>query len=206
MARIAITGGIACGKSLLSSFLRELGAEIIDADDIVHELIPVDERRRLAKIVFSNPAERKALEARIHPIVRERIAAFLRTGNGERGTGNREQVTGNGERGTGNRGENRKIDESKNRKIAVIPLLFEVGWDREFDIICTITSPVEQQIERMISTRGYTREEALARIAAQMPVEEKAARSHYVIHNDSTPENLRTQAKAFYNSLIPHPS
>ena len=192
MARIAITGGIACGKSLLSSFLRELGAEIIDADDIVHELIPVDERRRLAKIVFSNPAERKALEARIHPIVRERIAAFLRTGNGERGTGNR--------------GENRKIDESKNRKIAVIPLLFEVGWDREFDIICTITSPVEQQIERMISTRGYTREEALARIAAQMPVEEKAARSHYVIHNDSTPENLRTQAKAFYNSLIPHPS
>ena len=199
MARIAITGGIACGKSLLSSFLRELGAEIIDADDIVHELIPADERRRLAKIVFSNPAERKALEERIHPIVRERINEFLRTGNGER-------VTGNGERGTGNRGENRKIDESKNRKIAIIPLLFEVGWDREFDIICTITSPVEQQIERMISTRGYTREEALARIAAQMPVEEKAARSHYVIHNDSTPENLRTQAKAFYNSLIPHES
>ena len=171
MARIAITGGIACGKSLLSSFLRELGAEIIDADDIVHEIIPADERRRLAKIVFSNPAERKALEARIHPIVRERIDEFLQTGN----------------------------------RIAIIPLLFEVGWDKDFDIICTITSPQEQQIERMISTRGYTREEALARIAAQMPVEEKAARSHYVIHNDSTPENLRTQARTFYHTLIPHP-
>ena len=61
--RIALSGGIACGKSLFAKFLRALGVQTLDADDIVHELIPEDERRRLASIVFADPAARKALEA-----------------------------------------------------------------------------------------------------------------------------------------------
>ena len=52
MKKICLTGGIACGKSLLSRFLNELGVETLDADDIVHGLIPAEERRRLAKVVF----------------------------------------------------------------------------------------------------------------------------------------------------------
>ena len=87
--RIALTGGIACGKSLLANYLNELGVETLDADDIVHELIPESERRRLADEVFRDPAKRKELEQRIHPLVRARLADFA---NGERGTGN-----GNGE-------------------------------------------------------------------------------------------------------------
>ena len=72
--KICLTGGIACGKSLLSRYLNELGVATIDADDIVHELIPDPaERRRLAAEVFADPVKRKALEARLHPIVKERI-------------------------------------------------------------------------------------------------------------------------------------
>ena len=69
--KVALTGGIACGKSLLSNFLRELGVETIDADDVVHELIPDPaERRRIAAEVFADPEKRRALEAKIHPLVR----------------------------------------------------------------------------------------------------------------------------------------
>ena len=81
--------------------------------------------------------------------------------------------------------------------IAVIPLLFETHWDAEYDIICTVISSPEKQIERMMTTRGYSRAEAEARLAAQLPVSEKAARSHYVIRNDATPEMLRQEAEKF---------
>lgn len=169
--RICLTGGIACGKSLLSRFLRELGAETLDADDIVHELIPDPaERRRIAAEVFRDPARRAALEARLHPMVRERLNAFM-AGRGE------------------------------NLRIAVVPLLFEVQWQGDYDIILCVVSSVSNQIERMTSQRGYTREEALNRLSAQLPVAEKADRSDYVIANDGTAEELRRAAASWMASL-----
>lgn len=159
MKRVAITGGIACGKSLVARYLNELGFATVDADDIAHELISPEERARLAKIVFRDPAARKALEARLHPLIRQRISSF--------------------------------------DGIAVIPLLFEVHWDEDYDIICCVTSERETQISRMVTTRGYTREEAEARIAAQMPLEEKASKSHYVIANDGSPDDLRAAVAQF---------
>ena len=79
--KIALTGGIACGKSLLSCYLNELGVETIDADDVAHELIPdAAERRRIAAEVFADSAKRRELEARLHPLVKARIEAFLREG------------------------------------------------------------------------------------------------------------------------------
>lgn len=165
--KICLTGGIACGKSLLSHFLNERGVETLDADDVVHELIPDPaERRRLAAEVFSDPVRRKALEARLHPRVKARLEEFLAAG-GDR------------------------------PRIAVVPLLFEVHWDADYDIICCVASSRENQLSRMMATRGYTREEAEARLAAQMPVAEKAAKSHYVIANDGSAEDLRQQAAAF---------
>ena len=78
MKRIALTGGIACGKSLVAKYLNQLGVETIDADDVVHELIPDPaERKRIAAEVFADPEKRKALEARIHPLVKRRIEEFL---------------------------------------------------------------------------------------------------------------------------------
>jgi len=163
--RIALTGGIACGKSLLAKYLKDIGVEILDADDVVHELIPEDERRRLAKIVFRDPAARKALEERVHPLVEARIEEFFSAPPGQ------------------------------SIRIAVVPLLFEVHWDKKYDIICCIASSREKQIERMVETRGYSREEATARLSAQMPADEKAAKSHYAIRNDGTPEELRIEAE-----------
>ncbi len=173
--RIALTGGIACGKSLVAKFLNELGVETIDADDIVHELIPDPaERRRIAAEVFGNEAKRKELEAKIHPQVKARIEAFLCSPSPLTFT---------------------------SRRIAVIPLLFEAHWDADYDIICCVRSARATQVARMMETRGYTREEAEARLAAQMSVEEKAAKSHYVIENNGTSDELKSEVAKFVSWL-----
>ena len=217
--RIALTGGIACGKSLLARYLSSMDVAIIDADDVVHELeapggAAVEQivarfgecvrdadggidRAALAKIVFADGRARPLdapplrskdappyqahcaradLEAIIFPLVGKRIDEFF--ANAE--------------------SENQK-PETRNQKpcpakIAIIPLLFESHWDADYDIIVSLVSAHEAQIRRMAETRGQSREEAEARIAAQMPVEEKAARADYVIRNDSTPQALHAEA------------
>ena len=220
--KICLTGGIACGKSLLSHYLNEFGVETVDADDIVHELIPDPaERKRLAAEVFADPAKRRALEAKLHPLVKERIEEFL-------GKGRRKKEEG-GRKGRRKREEGRSVvasaffscgtekQEDENSAllpsslfplpssplppIAVIPLLFEAHWEKNFDIICCVVSERETQISRMMTTRGYTRAEAEARLAAQMPVAEKAAKSHYVIHNDGTPDQLKEEVRKFLTWL-----
>ena len=175
MMRIALTGGIACGKSLVAKFLNEFGVETIDADDIVHELIPDPaERRRIAAEVFENEAKRKELEAKIHPQVKARIEAFF---------------------------SSFLFPLPSSLRLAIIPLLFEAHWEKNFDIICCVKSERDLQISRMRTTRGYTREEAEARLAAQMPVEEKAAKSHYVIENNGTSDELKSEVAKFVGWL-----
>ena len=191
---VALTGGIACGKSLVAKFLNELGVETIDADDIVHELIPDPaERRRIAAEVFADPKKRKELEARIHPLVKARIEGWLDL--------RRETEDGREDlrRETEDGGVSRLRSEVL--RLAVIPLLFEARWEENFDIICCVRSARETQVARMMETRGYTREEAEARLAAQMPVEEKAAKSHYVIENDGTTEELKFKVAEFVTWL-----
>ena len=180
--KVALTGGIACGKSLLARYLNDLGVETIDADDIVHELIPdAEERRRIAAEVFADSAKRRELEAKLHPLVKARIEEFLdrRDGHDRRDRSRQPRLS----------------RQSRPIRIAIIPLLFEVRWDSEYDIICCVESTREAQLSRLMATRGYTREEAEARLAAQLPVEEKAARSHYVIDNNGTAEELKANAK-----------
>ena len=182
--RIALTGGIACGKSLVAKFLNELGVETIDADDIVHGLIPAPaERKRIAAEVFGNEAKRKELEARLHPLVKERIGKWIEDFRQE------------------TEDEGVSCLKSKVLRVAIIPLLFETHWDADYDIICCVRSERDLQISRMMTTRGYTREEAEARLAAQMPVEEKAAKSHYVIENDGSAEELKLKVAEFVNWL-----
>lgn len=186
--KIALTGGIACGKSLFAKFLRELGIQVIDADDIVHELeapggaavesiaerfgrgvLAFDggiDRAELARRVFSEPAARADLEAILFPLVR---ASLARQDRACRGHG---QIA-----------------------IHVIPLLFESHWESDYDIILCIASTVDLQIDRMVHSRGYSRPHAEARLAAQLPVAEKIARSNYTVMNDSTPEHLRDEAE-----------
>ena len=194
--KVALTGGIACGKSLLSKFLNELGVETLDADDVVHELLPdPEERRRIAAEVFADPEKRRALEAKLHPIVKEKIDAWLDRTNG---TAETAETSGTGACPVSPGG---LVSPACPVRVAIIPLLFEAHWEKNFDIICCVVSSREKQIERMMTTRGMTRAEAEARLAAQMPVEEKARRSHYVIHNDGTAEELRAEAQKLVGTL-----
>ena len=183
--KIALTGGIACGKSLFAKFLRELGIHVLDADDVVHELeapggaavpaivsrfgsdvLAADggiDRPALAARVFSDATARANLESIVFPMVHERMG------------GSRSCATA--------------------LTIHIIPLLFESHWETDYDILLCIASPADLQISRMMQSRGYTRAHAEARLAAQWPVSEKAARCHYTVMNDSTPEHLRDEAK-----------
>ena len=74
-------------------------------------------------------------------------------------------------------------------------------WDAEYDIICAVVSSRENQLDRMMKNRGMSRDEAEARLAAQMDAREKAARSHYVIENDGTADDLRREAGKFVSWL-----
>ena len=199
--KIALTGGIACGKSLVAKFLRELGVQTLDADDVVHELeapggaaIPAIvarfgqsvlapdggiDRVKLAALVFTGEARKEgrrpggtplqALEAILHPLVRQRLLDFTRPPPVPR--------------------------SPFPISLAIIPLLFESHFDSDYDIILCVSSTEDRQIDRMMQTRGYTREQAEARLAAQMPVAEKAARADWTIQNNSTVEELKAEVQ-----------
>ena len=172
--RFALTGGIACGKSLAAKMLNDLGVETLDADDVVHELLPDPaERRRIAAEVFADPEKRRALERELHPQVRSRLFAWL--------------------------------DEPRAAgvlpRVAVIPLLYEAGWEGDFAFVGCVASTRETQLERMTARRGYSREEALARLAAQLPIEDKAARADVVIRNDGSVDDLRAGVRAFAETI-----
>ncbi len=191
--RVAITGGIACGKSLFSRALEQLGVELLDADDVVHRLeapggaaVPelvrlfgssvLDEhgginRAVLAERVFSDPEARRQVNAAVHPQVRTALRQWLE-------------------------------EPSDALRIVVIPLLFEAGWTDDWDLIICLVSSEALQRERLMRFRGLTDEQARKRIAAQMPVAEKAARSHLVVHNDADAEALAKEAKKVYRFLM----
>ena len=191
--KIALTGGIACGKSTLAKFLAELGIRVLDADDVVHALeasggeavepirarfgdgvIARDggvDRKALADVVFADPSARRELEDLLFPRVRRILLDFA------------------------------SQSDATALHISVIPLLFESHWESDYDIITAIASPERIQIERMMKTRGYTRAQAEARLAAQMPVAEKAARADFAVVNDSTPTHLKDEAQRLVSWL-----
>ena len=190
--RVAITGGIACGKSLFSRCLQRLGAETLDADDVVHRLeapggaaVPelvqlfgdtvLDSqgginRTVLAERVFADTDARVRLNAVVHPLVRKALSDW---------------VAASGD----------------TLRAAVIPLLFEAGWAEDWDVIVCLVSSEALQFERLMRDRGLTEGQARARIDAQMPVTEKAARSHLMVHNDADAEALAKEAENVYRIL-----
>lgn len=186
MLRIGLTGGLASGKSTVAHLLAERGAAVFDADDLVRELYrpggaavhaardlfgdaALDEsgavdRARVAEIVFHDPDKRRALEARIHPIVREE----------------RERRFGQA--------------AWAGAKVAVCEasLLFEAGTEAEYDRVLLVVAPVEERIRRWVA-RGGTEEDARRRIAAQITPEDAAKRAHEIIVNGGSAEDLRRQ-------------
>jgi dephospho-CoA kinase len=174
--KVALTGGIATGKSYVLARLKDRGVPTIDADEIVHEALgpgtptahaiaaqfgqiflkpdgSVD-RALLAGPVFSDPETRRQLEAIVHPVVYDKIRAWLDTLDGSMG-------------------------------VASIPLLYETGRESDFDVVVVTVCRRELQVQR-VRGRGMSEEEAHQRIGAQMPAEEKAARGNFVIRTDGT--------------------
>jgi dephospho-CoA kinase len=187
MLILGLCGGIASGKSVVANMLRDLGAVVLDADKAGHAVLREPaiiaavrkrwgdgildasgqiSRRAVAKIVFSagNEAERKFLEQLSHP----RLEALLQ-----------EELTA--------------IRNSPDPPPVVVldaALLFEAGWDKLCDKILFVDAPRDIRLERAVS-RGWSTEQFAAREAAQLPVEEKRSRSHIVIRNARTLENIR---------------
>lgn len=180
---VGITGGIACGKSEVGSMLKASGWDVIDTDAIAHAVMEpgaeayegiVDafgagillpdgcvNRRALGEIVFGNPVERDRLNRIVHPHVRRRWHGWA------------EQVR-----------------SDRNPGAVIIPLLYEVGADKEVDeVICVVAG--DSVVMERLRQRGLSEQQALERIAAQWPVEEKRRRADFVIENDGTRVELQ---------------
>lgn len=196
MLTIALTGGIACGKSTVSGMLAQLGASIIDADQISRSLTAPNgdalpairrtfgdsvfnadgtlNRPALSAVVFSDKAAIEKLNAITHPLVKQQMDEQLA------------QCRKNG------------------APVVVldVPLLFEASMQHMGDLVACVVAPEEVQIARMASRNGYTREEALSRIRNQMPVSEKARRSDIVIDTDKPLPELQKEIETLYQNWI----
>ncbi|HET7069099.1 MAG TPA: dephospho-CoA kinase [Nocardioides sp.] len=191
--RVGLTGGVASGKSTVSAMLRELGAVVVDADalarDVVGmgtpgleevvtefgpEVLGVDgnlDRARLGAIVFADPSRRAALEAIIHPRVRARAA---------------------------------ELEEAAPAGVLVvhdIPLLVETGQAPSFDAVVVVDVPEALQVERAIADRGWSPDEARARVAAQATRAERLAAATHVVDNTGTIADLRQRVAEVLDEL-----
>jgi dephospho-CoA kinase len=186
MLRIALTGGIATGKSYVLEQLGKRGIPCLDADELAHgveaagteatqaiaarfgDVLKSDgsvDRAKLAPIVFADAAARRELEAIVHPAVYRAIAAGLRA-----------------------------FEMIGDFTLAVvdIPLLYESGHAADFDRVVATTCPQAVQIARLVG-RGMSETDARRRLAAQLPPEEKAARADFVIQTGGTFEETNAQ-------------
>ena len=204
---VGLSGGIGSGKSTVSRRLAALGATVIDADAIVHELqapgspmlaeiaaafgpgvIDAEgrlDRAALGAIVFRDAAARARLGAIVHPPVAAEIA--------------------------------RRVARARSDAAPVvvldIPLLFEgrragtgTAAALPYDATVVVWAPEDAQIERQIARDGCSREEALRRVRAQLPLHEKKALADFVIDNSGTPEETERQVLALWESLSRTPT
>jgi dephospho-CoA kinase len=214
---IGLTGNIACGKSTVLDLLRERGAQVLDADRVTHELQapgqpvyhaivaefgagilaspggPID-RRALGAIVFADPAALRRLEQIVHPAVRERIMGWLESVRLE---------TGDLRLASESESQASRLQSSA-PQVAVIDAikLLEDGWKQVCDAIWVVACTPEQQLARLVATRGMNEAEARTRIAAQPPQADKIAQADLVIDNSGSLEATRQQVDAAWQALL----
>jgi len=188
--RVGLTGGIASGKSSVSAMLAELGAVVIDSDQLAREVVAKGtpglaavveafgkqvltedgelDRAAMGALVFADESQRKALEGILHPLIGERSAELAEAA-----------------------GPDALV-------VHDIPLLAEAGIAETFDAVIVVDAPEELQIERMMRDRGWSREEAESRIAAQASREDRLAIATYVIENTGSLDELRERVEEVY--------
>ncbi|HET6562078.1 MAG TPA: dephospho-CoA kinase [Marmoricola sp.] len=191
--RVGLTGGVASGKSTVSTILRELGAVVIDADRLARDAVAKGtpglaavarelgdhlltesgelDRPAVARLVFADEAARRRLEGVIHPLVHAESA--------------------------------RLEAEAPAGAVVVhdIPLLTESGRAGSFDAVVVVDADPEEQVRRAVRDRGWSEEEARGRIAAQAGREERRAIATYVIENSGTLDELRSRVEEVYADL-----
>jgi dephospho-CoA kinase len=195
MLRVALTGGIATGKTHVLDRFRTLGAACLDADRLAHGVMAAGteasraiaarfgagvldtegavDRRKLGPLVFADEEARRDLEAIVHPGVWRAVEAALR---GLERTGG--------------------VDVA----IVEVPLLYETGRAADFDRVVATVCPVEVQIARLMG-RGLAEADARARLDAQMPAAEKGRRADFVVDTSGTPEETDRQVDEIWQRL-----
>jgi len=197
MPSFGLTGGIASGKSTVAAMFRSLGAKIIDADQLGHELLQPGtavyaqivnrfgrgilnvggeiDRGRLGEIVFADPDGRAALDAIIHPAIMARrnelVAAY-------------------------------HAEDPAAIVISDAALIYEAHIESRFLKVIVVWCRPEQQLERLLGKSALTREQAERRIQAQMPADEKRRRADYVIDTSGSKEETRRQVEALFPELM----
>lgn len=182
---LGITGGIACGKTETGRILSAEGFKVLDSDFLAHELMgkgrPVYakvveqfggailgedgeiDRAKLGRMIFDDPQAREALNRLVHPAVIKAAQEWIK-----------------------------ECREAQEDAAVLVPLLFEAGWTDGWDARICVTAP-EEQIFQRLEKRGLPSKEARKRIAAQMPLTEKAGKADFVIENSGTPDALRSR-------------
>lgn len=195
LSKIAITGGVACGKSTVTRFFQEMGAYVTDADKIVHQLLDPNtelgkkviellgpeivannqiDRQRIARKVFNHPKLLRSLEELLHPKVYESIKQQFETVS---------------------------KDGQHELFIAEVPLLFESEGELLFDKTVAVISDHDKSWERYRDATGYEREEYSRRMSRQLSADEKAKRADYVIENNGDLEELKKKVTDLYQTL-----
>jgi dephospho-CoA kinase len=194
--RVALTGGIATGKSYCLARFAELGAPTIDADVLARQAVAPGtagfeavrarfgsaivnasgelDRAALGRIVFADHDARLALEAIVHPVVYAAIQRWFSS-----------------------------LAHGRQPRAAVadIPLLYETGHEGDFDVVVVAACGDAEQRARLIARSGLTPDEADRRLQAQMPVAAKAARADYVIDTSGTHEQTTEQVRRIWTEI-----
>ena len=194
MKLIGLTGGAGSGKSTVASILRDLGAVVLDADVAAHtvyepeslgfDLIEAEfgpgyirdgkvDRARLGELVFSDAGARARLNAIVHPLVREWMAA--QTANA--------------------------LMRGAAVVVQDVPLLFESGLENLYSDVLLVYVPEETQVRRLVEGRGLSEDRARAIVAAQMPIEEKRGRARHVIDNSGSRDETQRQVEAIWREI-----
>jgi len=193
MYLVGLTGGIASGKSYVASLLGELGASIVDADQVAREVVvpgstglvqvvgafgfeslsPSGEldRAKLGEIVFSDPEKRIELENILHPLIKARTTQLI-------------------------------SDQPSEIVVYAVPLLVEANVDYPFDTIITVEAGVENQVSRLMTSRQMSESDARARIEAQTTSPERVARANFVIDSSGPKEQTKLQVVEVWKQLL----
>ena len=193
---VGLTGGIATGKSTVAETLRQLGAEVIDADQLARDVVAPGEpalaeivqefgevrnadgtldRKKLGAVVFSDPARRKRLEAITHPAIRDRFLARLR------------------------------VLEARGYDGLVFfdaPVMIESGNYRNMDRLVVVFTDEATQRARLMAREGMGEAEASSRMATQMPVVDKAKLADYVIDNTGDRAAAVARTREVFEALL----